>query len=170
MVVEAELAGIVEREVESLGFELVKIETAARGRRRLLRLYIDRPEGAVTIDDCVKVTRAVGFVLDGEERFPGPYILEVSSPGIDRPLTRPSHFERFVGHAAKVRIDGEDGKARTVTGEIAGVGDDGVRLSVGEETETVPWDRIRSASLRGEIPVPGKEPGGKGKGPSRKRL
>jgi len=170
MDVEAGLAGIVEREVENLGFELVKIEAAARGRRRLLRLFIDRPDEGVTIDDCVAVTKAVGFVLEGETGPGGPYTLEVSSPGIDRPLTRRAHYERFIGREARVRVEEKAGRRHSLIGEIAGVDDDGVSLLVAGETVRVRWDDIREASLRGAEDLFGKSKPRTGKGGSGKRF
>ena len=136
----------------------------------MLRLYIDRPDEGGTIDDCVSVTKAVGFVLEGETGPSGPFILEVSSPGIDRPLTRRAHFERFVGREARVRIEEKAGGRRTIIGEIAGVDDDGVALLAEGKTVTVPWDDIRDASLRGGGDPFGTSKSRAGKGGSGKRF
>jgi ribosome maturation factor RimP len=144
------LHSAAEREVELLGFELVKLDVITRGRRRVLRLFIDSPEGNVSVGDCVRVSKAVGFVLDGEELIQGPYNLEVSSPGINRPLVKPAHFERFIGHGARIEYRaGPEGK-KTVIGEIVRTeGDSVVILSEGGET-AVRFDSIMKANLHGE--------------------
>lgn len=97
-----ELQELVAREVDLLGFECVKCEVVGSSRHPVLRLYIDKP-GGVNIDDCARVSRAVGLVLDAEDPFTGRYLLEVSSPGSNRALTRPEHFERFAGHEVGVK-------------------------------------------------------------------
>jgi ribosome maturation factor RimP len=144
------LYSVVEKEVELLGFELVKLDVISRGSRKVLRLFIDRPGEGVSVGDCVKVTKAVGFVLEGEELVQGAYNLEVSSPGINRPLVKLSHYERFTGHGARVEYSAGPGEKKTVIGEIARVTEDSVvLLSEGKEV-TVRFDRIIKANLHGE--------------------
>jgi ribosome maturation factor RimP len=144
------LSSVVEKEVELLGFELVKLDMISRGRMKVLRIFIDRPGEGVSVGDCVKVTKAVGFVLEGEELIQGAYNLEVSSPGINRPLVKPAHFERFAGHGARVEYFAGPGEKKTSIGEIARVEEDSVViLSEGEEVP-VRFDRIIKASLHGE--------------------
>lgn len=108
---------MVAREVAVLGFECVKCEVAGSSRHPLLRLYIDKP-GGVSIDDCSHVSRTLSLLLDERDPFAGRYVLEVSSPGSNRPLTRPEHFERFAGLEAKIQVQGVDGKT-TYTGRIS---------------------------------------------------
>ena len=144
------LSSVVEKEVELLGFELVKLDMASRGRMKVLRLFIDGPEEGVSVGDCVKVSKAVGFVLEGEELIQGAFNLEVSSPGINRPLVKPAHYERFIGHGVRVDYSVGAGERKMVIGEIASVGADSVViLSEGEEA-TIRFDRIIKASLHGE--------------------
>ncbi len=144
------LSSVVEKEVGLLGYELVKLDVMSRGRKKVLRLFIDNPEGSVSVADCVKVSKSVGFVLEGEELIQGSFNLEVSSPGINRPLVKPAHFERFAGHDARVEYTAGAGVKKIVFGEIAKVGDGTVViLSEGEET-VVRFDRIIKASLHGE--------------------
>jgi ribosome maturation factor RimP len=115
-----ELQDLVAREVAVLGFECVKCEVAGSSRHPVLRLFIDKPDG-VSIDDCSLVSRTLGLVLDERDPFAGRYILEVSSPGSNRPLTKPEHFERFVDHEARVVVrsqDPGDGEKTTYTGRI----------------------------------------------------
>jgi ribosome maturation factor RimP len=157
------IEGLVTGELEKLGFELVKLDLSFRGRRRVLRIYIDSPDSNVTLDDCVMVTRAVGFALDGEDLVSGPYNLEVSSPGINRPLTKPEHFLRFCGRKAKVVYEMDDGGKDTLIGEIIGSDGEEITLSVDARRRSVTFGRIIKASLydeKWEIP---KKRSGKGR-------
>lgn len=101
------LLAILEPEVERMGYELVELECVLRRRRGLVRLYIDRHEG-VGLDDCERVSGAVSALLDVEDPIAGPYQLEVSSPGFDRPLRRPADFDRHVGREMRLEL-GEAG-------------------------------------------------------------
>ncbi len=93
---------IVERVARDLGLEVVDIEFRGGGKARLLRIYIDKP-GGVTHEDCASVSNEAGTILDVEDAIPGAsYTLEVSSPGLDRRLSRPADFERFTGSLVKV--------------------------------------------------------------------
>lgn len=112
-----ELEKIIASELDVLGFECVKLEIAGASRNPIVRLYIDREEG-VSIKDCALVSRTVGLLLDRMDPFPGRYLLEVSSPGSDRPLTREAHFVRFVGQQAKVRCESPELGKKTYTGYI----------------------------------------------------
>lgn len=94
--------GIVTRVAASQGLEVVEIEFRGGGKARMLRVFIDKP-GGVTHEDCANVSHEVGTILDVEEAVPGgSYLLEVSSPGLDRKLARPADFERFTGSVVKV--------------------------------------------------------------------
>src|SRR5436305_7825424 len=93
---------IVERVASSQGLEVVEVELRGGGKARMLRIFIDKPNG-VTHEDCANVSREVGTILDVEDAMPGgPYTLEVSSPGLDRKLSRPGDFERFQGSRVKL--------------------------------------------------------------------
>jgi ribosome maturation factor RimP len=96
------LQQMLEPVIESLGYELLLLEYAP-SHNALLRLYIDSP-GGITLDDCEKVSREVSGVLDVENPISSNYRLEVSSPGLDRPLVKVSHFERYVGQEIKVQL------------------------------------------------------------------
>ena len=94
--------GIVARVAASRGLEVVEVEFRGGGKSRMLRVFIDKP-GGVTHEDCANVSNEVGTILDVEEAVPGgSYVLEVSSPGLDRKLVRPSDYERFTGSLVKV--------------------------------------------------------------------
>ena len=137
-----DLESVLEKEVELLGYEMIRLDSFNRGRKRVLRLYIDEPEKGINIDDCVKVTRSLSLMLDGDELIQGPYNLEVSSPGIDRPLARPSHFRRFAGHRARVEFRDADGSKRTVRGEIGSVEEGSVTIVQDGEEIPVEFDSM----------------------------
>lgn len=147
---EERLGSKVEDELRMLGFELVKLEGSILGKKKVLRLYIDHPERGVTVDDCVHVTKVIGFMLDAESLIEGPYNLEVSSPGINRPLSKPEHFRRFTGKTAKVVLAGAGEPGGSRIGEIIGADEDSVTLSVEGEEQRIPFERISKANLHGE--------------------
>jgi ribosome maturation factor RimP len=153
-----EVADEIERRVAALGFELVDLRWGGTGRRPLLQLRIDRlatdPVSGITVDDCASVSRALEAWLDEHERLSDRYTLEVSSPGVDRPLVRPRDFERFKGE--RVVVQGHDvlvGDQRRIEGELLGWEESGegggtvrLRLPKGDEVG-VPLDSIRKANL-----------------------
>ncbi len=99
---EDRVRALAEMFLSSLGMELVDVGYASEHGRRILRLFIDRP-GGVTIDDCANVSRELGTILDVEDVMPERYVLEVSSPGLDRPLKKEKEFIRFAGKKARIR-------------------------------------------------------------------
>lgn len=156
---------ICEPAVRELGLELVEVEHLRAPGRVVLRLYIDR-EGGVTVIDCASVSREVGHLLDAEDVMQGRYFLEVSSPGIDRVLRKPEHFERFRGREVRVRTKAPVRGKRKLAGRIASCSSDTLRIEceTGEVLE-VPLDSVEKASLRGELDF-GKNRGGE---PRKKR-
>jgi ribosome maturation factor RimP len=110
-----ELEQIVTPELGLLGFECVKLEVLGTANNPIVRLYIDRATG-VSVKDCAMVSRAVGLVLERVDPFPDRYLLEVSSPGNNRPLTREEHFLRFTGEEARVTCADAAGGKKTYTG------------------------------------------------------
>jgi ribosome maturation factor RimP len=114
------VAAIAERVGRSEGIEIVDVELLGSGKARVLRLYIDRPDG-VTLDDCERISRQVGTILDVEDVIPGgSYHLEVSSPGVERKLARPKDFERFVGRQARIVLREPVEDRRRWEGKLAG--------------------------------------------------
>ncbi len=146
----SQLEEIIKDELELLGFELIKLEGSLTGKRKVIRLYIDHPEKGVTVDDCVQVTRTLGLILDGEDLIKVPYNLEVSSPGMNRPLSKPEHFRRFAGKTVKIVLLEDGERQKTKIGEIIGAEEDAVTLSVEGEEERIPFERISKANLHGE--------------------
>lgn len=124
---------LVEPALEAMGYELVDLEYRREGRDWILRIFIDR-EGGVTLDDCVAVSRDVGALLEVEDPIRSAYRLEISSPGIDRPLKKPNDFERFKGRTVKVKTideldpDGRGYTRKTFTGELLGLESGKVRI------------------------------------------
>ena len=111
------LTELIEPAVESLGFELIGVEYHSLGKHSVLRLFIDGPEG-ITADDCGNVSHQVSGILDVEEPLKGAYSLEVSSPGIDRPLFKLKHYEQFVGRIIKLKLREAIGTQKKFKGEI----------------------------------------------------
>ncbi|MSR19465.1 MAG: ribosome maturation factor RimP [Gemmatimonadetes bacterium] len=144
--------------IEGLGYELVEVRWGGSGQRPQLKLRIDRadsgPGSGVTVDECASVSRALGSWLDEYEALSRKYILEVSSPGVERPLVRGRDFDRFRGE--RVAVVGKDtlvGLSTRLEGEILGLEAEGseeeavrLRLSSGKEV-SIPRSKIRKASL-----------------------
>ena len=140
-----ELEQAVSPELEVLGFECVKLEVVGATRNPVVRLYIDKP-GGVSIKDCALASRTVGLILDRLDPFPGRYLLEVSSPGSNRPLTREEHFNRFAGHAVKVQSSGN-----TYTGVIVSCSGGVVTLSTRDGELSIRLEDIVRANLTAEV-------------------
>lgn len=147
MTLEHDIGAIVAREVETLGYELVAVEASFGGRRGTLRVYIERPDAGVSIDDCVRVTKSLGLALDGVDAMPGPYNLEVSSPGSRRPLTKRAHYERFLGERARVSYLDEAGKRLAAIGSIEGADAAAVSIRCDDGARMIPYERILRANL-----------------------
>ncbi len=140
------LAAIVIPTIEGLGYELVRIRLMS-GKRATLQIMAERPEGGFEVEDCARVSRAVSTVLDVEDPISGEYTLEVSSPGIDRPLTRPKDFERYEGY--EVRLETSeliDGRKR-FRGVLAGVQDGEVLIEIPEGAIGLDFDLLTDAKL-----------------------
>jgi len=134
------LIELLEPAVAALGYELTDLDAHA-GRRGLLRLYIGRKEGITTLEDCERVSEQVGAFLDVEDPLPGSYVLEVSSPGLDRRLRTLEHFERYKGEPVRVELkDARDGRRR-LSGRLEGVDAGEVLVTVdGEIWRLAPRD------------------------------
>jgi len=149
------IQAIVEPVVTSLGYELVGIEFLMQGRSGLLRVYIDTEDG-IMLEDCQRVSHQLSGVLDVEDVIKGEYQLEVSSPGLDRPLFTEEHFERFQGHKARLKLTAPLEGQRKYKGTLRGVKNDQVVLEitskeVGNEEILLPLSAIDKANLIPEI-------------------
>ena len=133
------------------GVEVVDIEMAGSLRKPTLRIFIDK-EGGVTLDDCEKFSRGMSAVLDVEDPMRSPYVLEVSSPGLDRPLKRLKDFEASVGKLARVVTRESIDKQNFFVGRIAGVRDNTIFLSMKNDMEvTIPFELVSKARLEIEL-------------------
>jgi ribosome maturation factor RimP len=141
-----DLEKMVVREVESLGFECVKYEVVGSSRHPVVRLYIDKP-GGVSVGDCTLASRTVGLLLDKEDPFTGKYLLEVSSPGSNRPLTKEEHFQRFEGESAKIQMVSADGEKTTITGQIRSCAGAVLTLDTDDGGVSVELERVKKAYL-----------------------
>ncbi|MGM0563774.1 MAG: ribosome maturation factor RimP [Pseudomonadota bacterium] len=137
---------LIEPVVNDLGYELVGVDYRSNTSPALLRVYIDREEG-VSIDDCARISHQVGAVLDVEDPIQGAYRLEVSSPGLDRPLFRESDFVKYRGHMAKVKLSIPYEGRRNFKGQLNGVEDSMVLLIVDSEEFLLPYEQIERANL-----------------------
>lgn len=116
------LAELLAPSIEALGYELVGVEYHPNSVNALLRVYIDK-DGGIELDDCVAVNEQVNGVLDVEDPIAGKYTLEVSSPGLDRPLFNLADFEKFIGSQAKIRVSRPIERQRNFKGTIVSVAD-----------------------------------------------
>ena len=144
---ETRIAELIQPTVEALGVELWGVEYLIQGKYSVLRVYIDRQDEGVTIDDCERVSRQVSGILDVEDPIPGEYTLEVSSPGMDRPLFHLEQFARFAGEPAAVRLRSPVEGRRKFIGVIQSVSDDSVTLLVDGKEYQLPAVAIDKANL-----------------------
>ncbi|MBB5206723.1 ribosome maturation factor RimP [Chiayiivirga flava] len=150
--------------VAALGLELLGVEFSAGPASALLRLYIDAQGRYVTVEDCEAVSREVSALLDVHDPIDANYTLEVSSPGIDRPLFRPEHFARFVGEQVKVTLDLPQDGRRRFQGAIVGVDGDTITVEQDGAHVALPHGNIQKARLVPDFEKPAKP----GKAPRRK--
>ena len=141
-----ELATLLEPTVVRLGYELTDLEVRLSGKSGLLRIFIDRPEG-IALDDCEKVSLAVSALLDVEDPVPGHYDLEVSSPGLDRKLTKVAHFQRFTGETVKVSLRFPKDGRRRFRGKLESADDENIVVEVDGELHSLALSMIDSARL-----------------------
>jgi ribosome maturation factor RimP len=137
--------------VEAMGYEWVGMEFHSSRPNALLRVYIDSEMG-ITLDDCQRVSHQLSGVLDVEDLITGRYTLEVSSPGLDRPLFEAKHFERFAGSQVQLRLREPLEGRRKLVGRLLGMRDDKVVIVDSEEREwQAPLERIEKARLAPEL-------------------
>ena len=144
--IDRRLAEIITPVIEGMGFELVRVRLMS-GKSRTLQIMVERPDGGIEVDECGEISTAVSATLDVEDPLEDAYTLEVSSPGIDRPLTRLKDFDAWQGYEAKLEttelIDGR----RRFKGILAGVEDDEVLLEIEEGTVGLKFEWLSDAKL-----------------------
>jgi ribosome maturation factor RimP len=145
-VLNQKLNNLLEPLIESLGYELVLIEFSAGSHSAMLRLFIDA-SGGITLGDCERVSREAAALLDVEDPISTAYQLEVSSPGMDRPLVKPAHFERFVGETIKVQLHVARENRRRFSGVLVAADANGIEVALPEMRLQVSYEDIERARL-----------------------
>ena len=136
---------------EQEGVEIVTVEVAGAKKAPTIRVYIDTPDG-VSFDELSSAQAWINDLMDELDPFPGAYTLEVSSPGIDRPLRTPEHFARFAGETVTVKTTGPIDSRSSFTGELLGFEDGCVMVAAdGAGTFRIPYDNIKKARVKGTI-------------------
>ena len=148
---DAKLAEVIGPSAEGMGFRLVRVRLTS-GQRPTLQIMAERADGTMNVDDCAELSRALSAILDVEDPIDREYVLEVSSPGIDRPLTAPEDFERFAGHEAKLEteemIDGRKRFRGVLRGVDAAAADPTVLLDLADGGEArLPFSALADAKL-----------------------
>lgn len=146
------LLKLIEPVVEGLGYECVGIEYNAHPKHGMLRIYIDAEQG-VGMEDCTKVSHQVSGVLDVEDPIAGEYNLEVSTPGLNRPLFKLQHFEQFIGHTAQVNLFKPVAGRRKITGLIEKIEDGVVCLQENGQVYEVPFQAMSKARLEPDYSI-----------------
>ena len=141
-----ELTILLEPAIERLGFELSDLEVKLGGRDGVIRLFIDKVDG-VGLEDCEIVSRQISALLDVENPVPGHYVLEVSSPGLDRKLTKPAHFQRFMGEDIRVKLRFAIEGRRNFCGALRAADEENIEVEVTGESHRLPMATIQSARL-----------------------
>lgn len=144
--IQDELEYLLAPTINDMGYELWGCEYLSQGRHSLLRIYIDKGDG-IGIDDCQKVSYQISALLDVEDPIPGNYSLEVSSPGIPRPLFKSWQYQRYIGHEIQVKVfKPVDGKRRLV-GTIVSVSENSLVLNINNEDQELLFSNIVKANL-----------------------
>lgn len=138
------LTDLLEPTISALGYQLWGVEYLPSSKHSTLRLFIDSDSG-VDIDDCAAVSRQVSGILDVEDPIPGEYNLEVSSPGVDRPLFKEAHYQQYCGQWVKLKLSSAIEGRRNFTGRIVEVKDGGVKLLLGEGPEATSGQLAKTA-------------------------
>ena len=147
---ERQLTVLLEPAVDAVGFELLGVELVRAGRHSTVRVYIDSAQG-VTVDDCALVSRQVGAVMDVEDPISGEYDLEISSPGLDRPLFKPAHFAKVVGETIKVETAMPVNNRRRFKGPLLACHESGIELDQDGDTVAIAFDNLDQANLVAKI-------------------
>ena len=147
VVANSELKQLLGPVVEALGCELWGLELQTGGKTKLLRIYIDRAEDGIGVDDCERVSRQASAVLDVEEAINGEYILEVSSPGMDRPLYELNQYEQCIGEDISLRLRFPYEGRRNFKGRLTGIDNDEIVLVVTDHEFLFPVEGIEKANV-----------------------
>jgi ribosome maturation factor RimP len=141
-----QISALIEATVESLGFELVRV-TYGGGRKPTLQIMAERPDGTMGVEDCATLSREVSLILDVEDPLAGEYLLEVSSPGIDRPLTRAKDFERWLGFDVKIEMTETIDDRRRFRGKMVAFDGETIGLKMDDGDVTLAYADVSKAKL-----------------------
>ncbi|MFZ0449296.1 MAG: ribosome maturation factor RimP [Desulfatiglandaceae bacterium] len=144
--IEKNVEALIEPVLQELGTELVGVEYLVERGRLILRIYIDKP-GGVTVDDCAQVSREIDVLIDVKGLVPGKYVLEVSSPGLNRRLRKQRDFDRAKGKKVKLRLKALLEGRRNFTGYLVRIEDEMIYLDVDGHEKMVPFQRIEKANI-----------------------
>lgn len=149
--IEGKIMALAEEVAGPLGFELVDVELLGSGSRSILRVTIDKP-GGVGLDDCERMSRDFGALMDVEDLIKNRYVIEVSSPGLDRPLKKPRDYEKSIGKLVRIVLnEKQNEKQGLIIGRLTGFGDDVAVLDVDGAEAIVPLSNVKKARLEVEI-------------------
>ena len=140
------IADIIQPSVEGMGYALVRVRLMA-GKSMTLQIMAEKPDGSMEVDDCAELSRALSAILDVEDPIAGEYTLEVSSPGIDRPLTRPEDFETWAGWIARLETDELIEGRKRFKGQLRGVEDGEILIEIPEGTIGLKFEWLADAKL-----------------------
>ncbi|MBT5072292.1 MAG: ribosome maturation factor RimP [Kordiimonadaceae bacterium] len=143
------IAALIEPTIDSLGYELVRVQlfSSPRGGASTLQIMAEAADGTMTVEACAKISRDISVIMDVEDPINSEYVLEVSSPGLDRPLTRLKDFVNYAGFETKVEMDQAVDKRRRFRGKLLGVEDELILLDVEGEVYKLHFDDIQKAKL-----------------------
>lgn len=141
------IAQLIEPSLQAMGFDLVRVSVRGGGRP-VLQIMAERADREpMTVEHCAQISRTVSAVLDVEDPFPSAYELEVTSPGIDRPLVRRDDFERFAGFEARIETHEPVEGRKRFRGRLLGVEGDAIKIRLAEGEQHIPWRGIKKAKL-----------------------
>ena len=141
-----EVTKLIERILDEMDFDLVDIEYLLGRGKWILRIYIDK-EGGITLDDCARVSREIGDLIDVKDIFQHKYVLEVSSPGINRRLRKEKHFLQAVGNKVKIKMIVPVNRRRNFTGYLRNVQDGTLYLEMGNDVVRLSLENVEKANL-----------------------
>lgn len=143
------IAALIEPTIEALGYELVRVQlfSSPRGGASTLQVMAEAEDGTMTVEGCAKISREISVIMDVEDPIDSEYVLEVSSPGLDRPLTRLKDFVNYAGYETKVEMDQAVDKRRRYRGRLLGVEDELILLDVEGEVYKLDFTAIQKAKL-----------------------
>ena len=140
------LNDLIKPAIEKMGYELTDIEVKTQGREQLISIFIDNLTG-INIEDCETVSRQISLLLDVENPISGKYTLEVSSPGLDRKLTKLNHFKRFIGNELRIKLLRSLDGRRNFRGKLLAANKESIKVQVDGQLYKLPFDLIEIARL-----------------------